>query len=113
MFMINRIGVSNELRLISVDVNTVALDHNEFIDNAGFSLNYLIAEVTIRSNEFIGNKIYAVLVWIPYYYTRPEKFSVDNNVLIAIQTVSLNQGCLLEVFTVLNALNTGTLAFWG
>ena len=96
MFINNRIGISNESRLISVDVNTVALDHNEFIDNAGFCLNYLIAEeVTVRLNEFIANKIYAVLVWLPYY-TRTEKFSVINNVLMdndAVFGFYINSNC--------------------
>jgi hypothetical protein len=96
MFTSNRIGISNKSRIISVDVNTIALDHNKFIDNAGFCLNYLIAEeVTVRLNEFIGNKIYAVLVWIPYY-TQPEKFSARKNILEdndAIFDIYINSNC--------------------
>ena len=95
-FTKNKIGGSNQSRMISFDVNTINLDHNEFVDNSGFDLIYLIAkEVTVRFNEFISNKIYSVLVWMPYY-TQPEKFSIINNMLMdndAVFDIYINSNC--------------------
>ena len=95
-FTSNSVGRSNEGRLISLDVNTINLDHNKFVGNAGFSLIYLIAdEVTVRLNEFISNKMYDTIVWLPYY-TKPEKFSIINNVLMdndAVFDVYVNSNC--------------------
>ena len=95
-FTKNKIDGSNRSRMISLDVNTINLDHNEFVDNSGFDLIYLIAkEVTVRFNEFTSNKIYSVLVWIPYY-TQPEKFSIINNILMdndAVFDIYINSNC--------------------